>query len=251
MLVEHNDPRMIDELLSPYRARLLAEGDSWFSMGGLFNTSLLAAISDRNPDWLIVACATSGDDAASMAEVAAFGAYSWLLRRGDGVPPWDALLLSAGGNDLIGRMGLMLDAHGVDDDLLERAVSRLENDLIKLIDRARDLQPGIPIVMHGYDYIVPIDHRRFFRPGPWVGAQMRMLGLPPALWRQTAGIVVDTLGACLDRIAEQRAGVRVVHSAGTLTPGSNDDWANEIHPSRNGYRKLVPKWEIAIQSLLA
>lgn len=250
MLIRHNDLDTIDHILSPYKLRLLAEGDSWMDIGGWFNGSLLSQISESRPDWLIVTCAQAGDTARNMAAVAESGDYSWMLRKNDGVPLWDALLLSAGGNDLIGHIARFVDADGVLDDELEAGIAEFEQHYMALINIARRAQPGIPVVMHTYDYIQPRAKKQFLRPGPWVGAQFKTLGMHPYFWPETSNIVIDSLGACVDRIARRASGVHVVHSAGRLTPsppGWMSDWANEIHPSAKGYRKLAPLWCSAIE----
>ena len=253
MVIDADDPEMVAELLSPYRARLLAEGDSWFSAGGWFNGSLLTEIARREPDWLIVGCAMSGDFAHAMADAAEYGAFARLMHGTDGIPPWDALLLSAGGNDLLARIGWLVDARGVHDDRLAAALYQMAQSLQRIIDRARAIQPGIPVVLHTYDYIFPTTGARLLRPGPWVGPQLWAAGVPADQWQITTNIVVDSIGDCVDRVAARYPGVSVVHSAGTLTPaapGWRSDWDNEIHPSARGYRRLAPLWCAAIETAM-
>lgn len=253
MLIPFDDHNLAHALLANHKLRLLAEGDSWFSAGGWFNGSILTALNEAHPDWLIVNCAMPGDEAQTMVDVADFGAYSWMLRPTEGVPKWDALLLSMGGNDLLTRIGALVDGDGVLDDALSLEMDRLAKNITRMITTARVIQPGIPVVLHTYDYIEPVTRRRAFQPGPWVGPQLHRVGMHPYFWQETSNIIIDSIGACIDRIARAHAGVHVVHSAGTLTPGfglwlDKKDYSNEIHPSRSGYHKLLPQWEQAIRN---
>jgi hypothetical protein len=65
------------------------------------------------------------------------------------------------------------------------------------------------------------------------------------------------LAVLLDHIAATTGdgSLVVVHSQGTLVParttdtGATADWANEIHPSRAGYRRLGALWGPVIDRL--
>lgn len=88
--------------LSSYGWRLLAEGDSWFSITAtrLPSDSLLHAL--RLPRHAaIVNCAAPGHTLQRMVDRHADGSCERLLCAPRLAPVWDAVLLSAGGNDLI------------------------------------------------------------------------------------------------------------------------------------------------------
>jgi hypothetical protein len=92
----------LDPESANYRWRLLAEGDSWFTLGGLPTSNLLFSLRFAGPA-IIASCAMPGDTIRHMAEIAA-------NRELEAAPDlrfgctWDALLLSGGGNDLIDRI---------------------------------------------------------------------------------------------------------------------------------------------------
>ncbi|MEO7127388.1 MAG: hypothetical protein ABI040_00730 [Rhodoferax sp.] len=52
------------------------------------------------------------------------------------------------------------------------------------------------------------------------------------------------------------ANVHVVDTVGTLVPavpgttGQSNDWLNEIHPDKAGFRKLAPLWQQAIEGTI-
>jgi hypothetical protein len=87
--------------LSDYGWRVLAEGDSWFSITatGRANSNLLAEL-DVARSTAIVNCAAPGATLQRMVDRRADGTCHRFL-QGRTAYTWDAVLLSAGGNDLI------------------------------------------------------------------------------------------------------------------------------------------------------
>lgn len=90
--------------LDLHDARVLAEGDSWFTLGtlNLFQATNLLNTLVFQRSVGVVNCAYPGHTLRHMADdAAAGGAFDRLLRQPGFAGPWDAVLLSAGGNDLI------------------------------------------------------------------------------------------------------------------------------------------------------
>ena len=95
--------------LSDYGWRLLAEGDSWFSITatGRYSPNLLAEL--RLPrSAAIVNCAAPGHTLQRMVDRRADGHCERLLHHRRLARYWDAVLLSAGGNDLIAAAAVPL-----------------------------------------------------------------------------------------------------------------------------------------------
>lgn len=89
--------------LSDFGRRLLAEGDSWFTIGSL---NLLGASNLLFPLELarttaIVNCAFPGDTLAHVAANLRDPYFDGLLRQPNFERYWEAILISGGGNDLI------------------------------------------------------------------------------------------------------------------------------------------------------
>lgn len=99
-MVEHGSGNQDDPDSPDYRYRILAEGDSWFSLGGIPTSSLLFSFEFPD-DTIIVNCATPGGTIRRMVEMANDRAYRDALSAKGG-SKWDLILLSGGGNDLIG-----------------------------------------------------------------------------------------------------------------------------------------------------
>jgi len=89
--------------LSSYGRRLLAEGDSWFTLGSLnllHNSNLLFELEVATST-VIVNCAYPGDTLRRMVDGINDADFDRLLRKRNFASFWEAVIVSAGGNDLI------------------------------------------------------------------------------------------------------------------------------------------------------
>lgn len=283
MQADVQPPAVLDQdnapLLSDYGKRLLAEGDSWFTFSTRWlprNSNLLFGL-DVPERTFIANCATPGDTLRHMLQFQHNPAFAGLL-FGAKARIWDAVLLSAGGNDLIDAAGVSpRDGNGrlrpAADRLLltppeaasgfagTRFISEpgwaalatyLRLNLRQLAD-ARDagVNRATPMVLHTY-------HVPAARPAGVAGARLGWL------WAafQAYGIPVDERQPLTDalfgrlralwRAADADSGlpdalprVHVFDSAGVAiqaaepgVAGISGDWLNEIHLTRGGYRKL-------------
>ena len=244
---------------------LVAEGDSWFDYP--FNDVLKMLELEHAYD--IESVARRGDTLESMAygegQLAALGSrIEKVLRRGETLR---GVLLSGGGNDIAGAEFAMLLNHarsrrtglnervvaGVIDERLAEA-SALLLDTVTGLTRA--LRPGValPIVVHGYDYPVA-DGRGFaggfwILPGPWLAPGLRQKGYDPIV--QGAPVLkalIDRFNAMLATLVAQPkyAHVRFVDLRGTLQGRPHRDWwADELHPSKRGFRTVAQKFAEAL-----
>lgn len=89
--------------LSDYGRRLLAEGDSWFSIGtiNLPHSSNVLQEFEFSQSTAIVTAAYPGDTMKRMVDGVNDPYFDRLLRRKPYASFWEAILISAGGNDLI------------------------------------------------------------------------------------------------------------------------------------------------------
>ena len=89
--------------LSDYGRRLLAEGDSWFTIGSLnvVTSSNLLYKTEFGQSTAIVNCATPGDTLQRMVDWSRDTRFDRLLGQPRFERFWEGILLSAGGNDLI------------------------------------------------------------------------------------------------------------------------------------------------------
>lgn len=246
MILSADDHDVAAALLDArFARRYLADGDSWFSLGG-WTSNLLMALDD--PDTLIVNCAYPGD---TLGDMRRFGgdAFAELLAPTDGMPPWDAVLLSAGGNDLLCRCADYLardPSDPIDDDALLAVLAEFETGLERLARLIDDGQPGVPAFVHTYDY-PPVSRRWWWwQAGPWVSPAMRAAGVARGDWNGIATMLIDELAERIRIVARRWPALRVVDTRDTLLPG---DWSNEIHPNSTGYAELARTWRKSLAAI--
>ena len=80
--------------------KLLAEGDSWFTLGGVPQCNLLRSMNELPFDSVIVTLADPGDKIRDMADIGDNPNLRKAMSQRFGYS-WDVILLSGGGNDLI------------------------------------------------------------------------------------------------------------------------------------------------------
>lgn len=220
--------------LEQARWRFLCEGDSWFTIGDLnpfASANLLLHLRFTKTCWA-VNCATPGDTLSHMVEMNADPHLCSLLANSPRriVRPWDAILLSAGGNDLIDAIGTPAthrDGRPVPEDrrLLRTAAEwgpaadgparylspggwarfagYLQANLAALIalrDSAGSQSQGVPIFMHTYALATPRNAGAGAGLGPWLFPALVDYGVPIVDWPALAGHLqrrlADLLLAC-------------------------------------------------------
>lgn len=200
------------------------EGDSWFQYPFLLDD----VIDHLFDPWAIYSCSAAGDllkDIARQDEI-----VSAVLSEKP-----DILLLSAGGNDVLG--GGALQTH-----LLPFEVGRLPADYVKssfdeLVESSmaiygdiieKSLTAGAKrVVCHGYDYAIP-------NKGRWLGRPMATIGIVDTdLQRRIVRELIDRFRAGLVRMA--RVFPRHVIPVDTRNSVPAGQWHDELHPTSTGF----------------
>jgi len=264
-----------------YERLLLCEGDSWFDIftpAPLHEPNLLDAL--RLPRRaLLVDVSHVGDTAKEMATDPQAANTVHLLNEFK----FDALLLSAGGNDLknafkemfVQMMALRKKGMRVPYDLaamtahpstansiFEEVVGYIAS-WIGLRGKSK-LNRDTPVVLHGYDYLQPRPaYARLFIngpriSGPWVHPILCAAGKTDEQMRDIAKEVIDTLNALLARRIGPLPNVRLLDTRGTLklakpgTDRASSDWMDEIHALPEGWAKLAERaWNPILRTILA
>lgn len=246
---------------------LVAEGDSWFDYP--FN-DILSELEDRH-GYDVEAVAHKGDPVESMAygdgQLEAFARLvEKVIARGT---PLKAVLLSGGGNDIAGdEFGMLLDharsaAPGLNNEVVSGVIGRrVRNAYIMILQKITDVCTGklgapVPILVHGYDYAVP-DGRGFMGgwgplPGPWLEPGFRAKGYKELRERvEMMADIIDRFNAMLKGVAAIFPHVYYVDLRKTLPnkPGEYKDWwANELHPTEPGFRRVAAKFDDRLRRL--
>ena len=242
---------------------IIAEGDSWLEYPGGNLRSELEALG-----WEVFSVASNGDRLEAMVydegqQEKLARAFQKCAKREEDVR---AVLLSGGGNDVIGDVLPLILNHAqsglerVNLQIRDGQFARLAEALRDLCDAVRAyskryLGREVPILVHGYD--VPYPTGRGFLsgfgplPGPWLKPAFERRGYDAdgenRLYKNRE--VLDTLVYGWNRLLEQLAmgGLfRYVSLRGTL---ERTEWKDELHPNRDGFAKLAQKIDGVLQEV--
>lgn len=215
-----------------YTHRLLAQGDSWFSIGALppaWTTRILDKLRLLHSA-VIVNCAYPGARLHRMADTTRAGDFTGLL-TGRMAMKWDAILLSGGGNDLIEAVGA---PPGPDPTLrllrtpAERGTatpppagyvsepgwSSFAAHLREVFHALVDLRDAgvngkgsggrTPIVWHNYARVMPRPAPAGPRFGPWLLPALQAYGIPPADQLAVSDELMARLRQLIDALVAER-----------------------------------------------
>jgi lysophospholipase L1-like esterase len=271
--------------MTAYEYQFLAQGDSWFSIGAMppsETTNILMEMRFPKPS-CIVNCAHPGDTLAHMVTWRRNPLFVAQL-VGPTAQTWDAILLSAGGNDLIDAAGVLpKDKDGKAIPLNQRLFRTMTEwtnasdaskyisepgwtlfkdhlgpqfeELIKLRDSASSKNKNVPVFVHLYDYPTPRNSpvATFpFHMGPWLYPALSAFGVPTSDWIAVAKLLIDRLADVIEGLATRLPSLHVVETRDTLAPaalgstGPSGDWLNEIHPTQDGYKLLAAKYSSSV-----
>ncbi len=259
---------------------LLAQGDSWFDYPP--GTDIIDCLHSNHGHAITniaVAGSTLNDEAYGPVPREMFGLpfgpkqsddpdrITELVHHVQQVKP-QALLLSAGGNDVAGdeffsfinnsRSGLP----PVNDEVLDGVVSgTFKTAYLYLIDTAlaADATGGMKVFTHGYDYPWPdgrgVVHFLGWKIGPWFDPTFNAKNFPN---NNSADLQTrhDVVVKFIDAVNVMLAGIaaapkyagKVFHVDFRGTLQTKDEWANELHPMNDGFRALSVKVDEALQA---
>jgi lysophospholipase L1-like esterase len=263
---------------------ILAEGDSWFHIGGLTGAgsarNLLDEITINDKQSLLLNMALSGDTVRRISDSFESSDFKKLLKEHH----WDLLLLSAGGNDLIDALTedlkyvvdgktLAIINSSVDNGMFESYINQDHLDLLTkfVLDKYRALfkyirktkkNKEVPIIIHTYDYPTPRDAPAdmfVIKKGPWLHTAFEIKNVPNKYRIKITDYIFKHIAEALLTLnapnVPDLANVYVVKTYGTLLRADTDetgnsyDWLNEIHPNAKGLEKLAKIMNAEIENL--
>ncbi|GAB4039421.1 MAG: hypothetical protein Fur0014_09110 [Rubrivivax sp.] len=273
---------------SGHRYRFLAEGDSWFSLGSLNPLTSANLLQEMRFSQRAgaVHCAYPGDTLRRMVSLREDPRFVQLI-AGNAAWRWDAILLSAGGNDLIDAAGSPPSAP-LDRRLLRgvaewgapgtgalrylsepgwQTFAAYFRANLALMVELRDRQAGEngnrgrPLCLHTYAFPTPRPAGAGAGQGPWLMPAMQAYGIPQADWTAVAHLLLDRLAELMLACAADPTTYPAVHVFDTRklpirpaalgSTGESGDWLNEIHLTRDGCRKLAEPWAAQIEAIVA
>ena len=259
----HADVRSAAFRSSSPPLNLLADGDSWFDypLGGaiplISRTDVIAQLPDVSViQPLILNLAHYGDDVTTAMGLARVQKISAALDDPDN-GKFDAIMFSAGGNDIVGDSFVIWlhdasdvggdAAQALDEDRFPAVLGLVKASLLDLCGLRDDRLPGAPIFVHGYDVAIPDGRGVCPGVGPWLKPSLDYCG-----WTDLED-ATEIVCMALTRFASMLQGVAAdpannvvyVPTQGTLGSG---DWANELHPTKDGFRSIAVKFQNALEA---
>jgi lysophospholipase L1-like esterase len=258
------------------RFSLLAQGDSWFDYPP--GTDLIDCLHSNHGHRIVniaVAGSTLNDEAYGPVPRELFGLptgpkqsddpsrIAELVYRIQQDKP-EALLLSAGGNDVAGDEffsflnNALSGLDPVNVEVLKGVVTQTFQSAYRfIIENALEAAGHkLPIFVHGYDYPWPdgrgLIHFLGWGVGPWFDATFNQKNYPRDTQTQLQQrhdilkIFINAMNDMLKELQIQFQGqVFYVDLRNTL---SRNEWANELHPTNDGFAKLAAKIDAALQA---
>ncbi len=218
------------------RPVIVSEGDSWFQ----YPILLTDIVDHLSTDYTVYSLGGAGHRLLDMAES---GEH---VRTVEAVDP-DVLMLSGGGNDLLGpdldgHAGLLrLLAIGggdgpdgcIDSGRLDNILASLTGGYRSMIDGALKVSPDLTIMVHGYDYGLPREG------GKWLGTPLAAHGLEKHHWPEAAAHIVDRFNDAMADIARGYGGQVLYLDCRGKVGGHAASWYDELHPKDTGFGKVA------------
>jgi hypothetical protein len=239
--------------------QILAEGDSWFDYPVPFFGGGVLKRLESQLGVPILNLAKAGDEVRLMLGVEERAILAQQLSLGcPAGDPWDLLLFSGGGNDIVGDP-MALWVHDFKPSASPNALiqqsrfaAALElvragyEDLIGLRDA---LSPSTHLVFHSYDFAIP-DGRGICHLGPWLRPTFTLRRFPTNgnASFEVVKIMLTKFAQMLQSLAAAHAKVKFINTQGTLAQNVSS-WHNELHPSKAGFEQIATTFHTTIKAL--
>lgn len=215
--------------------RIVSEGDSWFQYPFLLDD----VIDNLFDKYAIYSLDAAGDLISDMVKQNELAAAVVQERP-------DVVLLSGGGNDVLGgsRLASILPpfeagrpaGHYLGPDF-DANLRKVLNDYELLITRLRAIKPDLRIVCHSYDHAIPAN-------GRWLGRPLAKIGIEdPQLQREIVRLIVDRFHDELTGMAARYPNMRLVDCRRVV---QSHRWHDELHPNNEGFRAVAQLFDRAI-----
>jgi metacaspase-1 len=161
-------------------------------------------------------------------------------------------LISGGGNDMFadGVFSTLLHPFTPNrqpNEYLDTKFNEFINEIMKLyrelFEKILRRFPGVKIICHGYDYVIPREL------GIFMGNEMRSKNIHNAsLQREIMRVAIDRLNEA-QRILVAEFHNRVFHvdCRGAV---NDNNWFDEIHPNNDGFKSVADRLNTVIKQIL-
>ena len=255
---------------------LVAEGDSWFDFPYPCRTDIVKQMQHLGYAVSEVADSTHTLEFMATKEHQKHEFEDVVNKLAKRKTRPTAVLLSGGGNDFIDRLPLLLNEYDpkiptLDEkevnDFVENHIRKFYEEWLKFVtdtcDKAFENIERIPIIIHGYAYVVPDGRGLPLYKENWLKKEFRAKGHRDlAQNTKTMATLINMFNDVLSALAGNRSfdHVHYVNLRDTL---SNDlsrmngkrrykeDWGDELHPTNEGFARVAAELSRVIDGFWA
>ena len=235
----------------PTRLRIVAEGDSWFQ----YPILLLDTLDQLYKRYAIRSFAEAGDTLANYLKKKEY-------LRAIGEESADIFLVSGGGNDVLGEefQHFLRDKPDKEDTTPKRYLNQtffnqldtLENLYSEMFSELLTSYPDLHMLVHCYDYIIPVDKRKDQDKFSWSGKYMVEKKIEPQAERENLiRYIVDQFATRVQSVTQQdefQGKVSFIDTRGLI---DRNHWFDEIHPINEGFELVAGKFIEEIERIKA
>ncbi|MBI3417746.1 MAG: SGNH/GDSL hydrolase family protein [Verrucomicrobia bacterium] len=246
----------------PRLPKILTEGDSWFDLPFPGRNIIDQLITHYSGEACWLRLEHSGDEATEMflRDPKQHVNQVDTLQRVLKTYAFDLILISAGGNDIIGTdgdfFGSLLQSGDEDEPASFLDLDRLTDKLDEIEEAYRALfalrdqyQLGKKIVAHSYDDAIPQDRGvRLVFPikGPWFWPHLIDAGITsPRVQCDIVHELMERFKARLQTLADEPGNKFLLLD--TSDTVNDDQWEDELHPSAEGFHTVAEKFLPALR----
>ncbi len=237
---------------------IVSEGDSWFQYPK-FLTDIIDWLQ-ANKDYNIYSLGFGGD---WLANILVKREYEKVLEK----EKPQVFLVSGGGNDLVDHSRLASLVHEQSPER-DKDPKTYRNDAYlclmrlfrwqyrRLYERIGKAHPGLYIISHGYDFAIPSSRwgtgpiqilTNIVVNGKWLKRPLESRGITdPEAQEGVIRFMIDDFNQMLLELADEFPNVHHIDSRGKV---GRDEWYNELHPNREGFKKITRQYEELIDQI--
>lgn len=239
----------------PGAVGMLIEGDSWFAYPMWLSTNIVAELKNKFEDRIVqLDESNNGDEAREMLCGEQFARLYRVMAQEQ--LKFDCILFSGGGNDIVStNLPVLLrdfQPGATFEDCLNigrfnRRLDEIENAYRDLADLRDDYQPEAWVFTHAYDYAIPngkgVRILGLKAAGGWLQEVMDARRIPAKMQQEIVDYLLARFDDRLIKLSQSKEKWKHIRTQGTL---SDSDWANELHPTTPGFRKITAKFTTAL-----